>query len=391
MIARPLSVLALAALLGLPPPGFAQEAEAIGDDNSLAEADLDAKPLPDPEAEAEALEALVSDAQAEIARLETALYQAQLELQVAEQSVRRALEVGQSRTEVQADIYRLGRALAARGPGRLASDFCRRALSGPVTDQRFDAEAFSGCFQIELTDQRAVEDFDCSSVLWDVADDGSIRLTGYVETDRDLRYLRRVYGAAAVRTIEIKPYPVCKTLEALEPVETHTSQAFDLPATIASAPRVQLLEQRSHVSFGASLAFEVVSPDFPSFLYIVYFQADGSVVNLLPRLSSIRAQHLPGTRLLFGDGRQGRQTYTASAPAGTEMIVAIAARSPIQELEELESLEYRQFVPGGSPIDQSRFLSALDAGMRDAGDGENRSGRHRDISSTVIELTISEG
>lgn len=338
--------------------------------------------------QSQALEVLISEAQAEILRLDNALYQAQLELQISEQSVWRDLETGQSRTDVQADIYRIGRDLSSRNPGVRFNAFCSHALSGPVTDQRFDTSAFGECFEIELVNQRAVEDFDCSSVLWEVARDGTIRLTGYVETERDLRYLRRIYGDPAAEQIELRPYPVCETLEVLQPIEPSTLQAFDLPDTATSAPRIQLVEQRSSLPFGASLGFEVVTPDFLSFLYIVYFQADGTVVNLTPRVSTIRTQHPPRTHLVFGDGHEGRQTFTASAPAGTEMIVAIAARSPIEQLEALESLANGRFVPGGSAIDQRQFLAALREGVRAKGNAENRFGEQRELSSTVIELTI---
>ena len=44
----------------------------------------------------------------------------------------------------------------------------------------------------------------------------------------------------------------------------------------------------------------------------------------------------PAPTLVFGDGKDGRQTFRAAEPIGSEAIVAIAARSPLAQLEELE-------------------------------------------------------
>ena len=98
----------------------------------------------------------------------------------------------------------------------------------------------------------------------------------------------------------------------------------------------------------------------PAFLYVVYIEDDGTVVNLRPRRGPLREQTQPTDKpLLFGDGREGRPTFRitglrstdeAGQPRakgdphrGHEAIIVIAARAPIQELEDEEKVDSRLY------------------------------------------------
>ncbi|GAB4527488.1 MAG: hypothetical protein Tsb0019_29530 [Roseibium sp.] len=239
---------------------------------------------------------------------------------------------------------------------------------------------------ISRTDRGNQVDFaedSCSSLY--VSEDtpgGSARVSGFVSTQEALASLSAEFPAEVIRDVEVRPWPVCEVLKTL-----------DRPLAEPSRPTIRLLGGSADLAFGDSLAFEVTAPDFAAFLYIVYIQADGTVVNLLPRRGPVRRQVRFGETFVYGDGRQGRQKFTVQPPAGSEAIVVIAARSPIGQLEDLEAGGSGQFAmpvsaEGGSAIADDRFfLTALRAGMAERPE-ETR--LPREISAAVLHLTIRD-
>ncbi|MEL6643307.1 MAG: DUF4384 domain-containing protein [Pseudomonadota bacterium] len=219
--------------------------------------------------------------------------------------------------------------------------------------------------------------FDCSSVHLEALANGEIGLSGYVKAEQDLADLQAQFGTMATRNVDVLPFPACEALDVLE-----------LPLSSERRPTVSLLSDLENISFGDSLAFRVTTPDFFSFLYVVYLQADGAVVNLMPRRRLMRAQQDPNTTLYFGDGRDGRQTYTAQPPSGTEAIIAIAARSPIDALDVLEDEADGQLKSDrgrGARIDQVEFLSLLEASLQEMA---SQGGGRREVSAGVLHLNV---
>lgn len=210
-------------------------------------------------------------------------------------------------------------------------------------------------------------------------------LRGFVETEEELEELRAGYGADAVKDVAVRPWPVCEALLTL-----------DDPSLATSRPRITVDGGRETLAFGDVLGFSVTTPDFPSFLYVVYIQADGTVVNLVPRRGPIREQLAPGTTVRFGDGQEGRQTFRVSAPAGPEAVVAIATRSPMAQLEALETEGNGQFrlaaalrESGGEDENaQDRlYLSLLRAAIADTPVPDMVA---REITADVVHVTITE-
>ncbi|MEM9223857.1 MAG: DUF4384 domain-containing protein [Pseudomonadota bacterium] len=230
--------------------------------------------------------------------------------------------------------------------------------------------------------------------------DGKQRLSGFVSSVAELDRLRDV-GAYNVNDVTVRPYPVCEAMRTLEK-----------PMESTLAPEVYMLSGTTDVAFGDSLAFEVITPSVPTFLYLVYIDAAGQAVNLLPRQGPVRYQFQPFTELTFGDGEGGGLTFTASPPAGDEAIIAITSRSPMEELEALETGEMlfrmpalrgagrgdistRQLVLAGSrdsaptmPADDRYYLSAV----RDAlAQQPDPSALPREVGATVLHLRVGGG
>lgn len=223
----------------------------------------------------------------------------------------------------------------------------------------------------------------CSHVFTTGLVDTVPRFGGYVSSKAELDALvaRDALAPSQIADIKVRPYPVCEAMKTLDP-------ALQAPAR----PTVRLLDEREPVRIGESLAFEVVSPDFPAFLYVAYLDAEGTVTNLAPRRGPIRRQLPPRTRLVYGDGLHGRQTFTASPPTGDEAVIVVASRSPIFELEALERPGNGQFVmpaldkPGAAETADDRYyLTRLRAGLNDRPDP---SALAREVSAAVLHVTI---
>jgi hypothetical protein len=145
-------------------------------------------------------------------------------------------------------------------------------------------------------------------------------LTGFVGSDADLRQVKLAAAAipnTAVGDILVAPWPQCEALLTLE-------------APLAAADRpIIAVDVNRELHEGDPLPIMIQSPAQISYLYVSYIQADGSVVNLAQPNGLVPKPTLPGTALTFGDGQEGRATFTVSPPFGREMIVALASRSPL--------------------------------------------------------------
>lgn len=221
---------------------------------------------------------------------------------------------------------------------------------------------------------------DCSNLyVSEATPGGRPLLTGFVGSQEDLAELKGKYTDRQLRDVVVRPWPVCEALKTLAK-----------PLAEPLRPEIRMLAGKTSLAYGDSLAFQVRAPDFPAFLYIVYLQADGSVYNLLPRHGPVRRQVSFGEAFIFGDGRDGRRKFTVQPPSGAEAIIVVAARSPIQQLEDLEQDGGQFVLPVSSQDGQSfgdrDFLTALRAGMAERPD---HTSLNREISAAVQYLTIS--
>jgi hypothetical protein len=219
-------------------------------------------------------------------------------------------------------------------------------------------------------------------------DKGAVVVQGFVPSDEEKKRIEKLASAVSDKKddfsihIDVRPWPVCEALLTLAE-----------PLSAASLPKLTATSGKTTLHFNDTLGLTVTSPDFPSFLYLVYLQADGKAVNLLPRRGAIRQQTAPGTVITFGNGEQGRARFRVSPPSGTEAVVAIAARSPLAELEALESdgAIYKVAAAAKNPIDQAEsppdraFLSALRSGLLSRPDP---AALQREVAAAVLHLSI---
>lgn len=153
---------------------------------------------------------------------------------------------------------------------------------------------------------------ECSSLQ---LSDGAI--SGYVASTSDLETLRRAIGDRALALdVAVRPWPQCEVLETLA---AQLNQPLS-PQVAAADPTF---------AAGDTLALSATTSGYDGFLHLAYFQADGSLVNL-SQSDPLRLQMLEaGTRLVFGDGQEGRARFVVQPPFGREMVLAIQSASPL--------------------------------------------------------------
>jgi hypothetical protein len=214
---------------------------------------------------------------------------------------------------------------------------------------------------VSHSDGRDCSDFDVSPSA------RGFRLNGYVENEaareRVVENLPAIGKKLGVHLdlgqIDIRPWPQCEALMTLKK-----------PLASDDRPRLRTLDGRTDIRIGSRFAFELTSPGYPSFLYLIYLQADGQAVNLLPKKGSVREQVAPNTVLRVGDPSVQGPKFKASEPPGKEAVIAIASRSPIAQLEDLEQSGGAYFKVGfdnedgqGQNAEDRRVLSALEDGL----------------------------
>lgn len=245
--------------------------------------------------------------------------------------------------------------------------------------------------------------FACASLQKVRGEAGNPKYVGFVSRHADRLKLEATAAAEkASADVDLRPWPICEALLTLEE-----------PLRRPGRPKVELVGGDRPLRVGDRFALQATSPDVPAFLYLVYVEDDGTVVNLAPRLGPMRRQLEPGTVLQFGDGQSGRPTFKVTRPKGLdesgrprdkfdperghEAVIAIAARAPIDELEALEKpdspvyarVDAKPASTGGvaaGPPDRL-FLSALrDIVLRRAAPET----LPREVTAAVLHLRITE-
>ena len=181
----------------------------------------------------------------------------------------------------------------------------------------------------------------CAKVESSVSPDRTARVRGFAGSASDLDKLRAdltaMRGVNRVETdVRVYPWPQCE-------VYLNFADALATQRGLNAAVR----GGNTNLSAGDSLAIEVVTPAYPSYVYVSYLQASGEVVNLAWPEGRFSKAMPPNTKLTFGggaDGQKGQPTYRIGAPFGDEMIVVITSASPLFQDEPAETVNEREYL-----------------------------------------------
>lgn len=205
--------------------------------------------------------------------------------------------------------------------------------------------------QSDLRTEIAKAGFECASL-----EVTARTVRGFVSSAADRERLRGIAADDPQELdVEVRPWPQCEAL--LTFAEAHGA---------ADAPRLAVAEGRHKLEAGDRLVIEVTTPKYPSYLYLAYVQADGTAVYLHQPTGVVPRPTPPGTTLRLGDGSGGGPTFTVGPPFGEEMIVAVAAGSPLfdeprprQETERAFLTAFRRAVMAALPgRSEPRHLAA---------------------------------
>lgn len=202
---------------------------------------------------------------------------------------------------------------------------------------------------------------DCSELWWVSYEDGNQTLQGFVPTEADKTELANTFSPEAVQKVAILPRPKCSI-----------GQALATAALPSDSPAVRLLSNVTSVSFGDSLALEITTPNFPSFVYVFYIDTNHAVLNLNPYAGPIRELTPPRNTFVLGDGMDGRQVFSAAPPEGTELVAVLASEFALSEFEVFEGSSEEFVTMLGSVFDE--FKAGARPGAR--------------ISSSILALEI---
>ncbi len=178
---------------------------------------------------------------------------------------------------------------------------------------------------------------ECSKLSGAVNKQGNVTLSGFAKKREDLMFIQSELTALGVQVTlntELRPWPQCEVLLTLNDV---LAKSNDLQLTVSGGNTAALKE-------GESLVIEITTPDYPSYLYLTYVQANGDAVHLARPLGHSAKQVASNTHFVFGNGEKGKGKFTISKPFGNEIIVAIASASPLFNEELPKSQIEREYL-----------------------------------------------
>jgi hypothetical protein len=181
---------------------------------------------------------------------------------------------------------------------------------------------------------------------------------GFVGTQAELDKVgEALKGQVDDNQVTLAPWPACEVRLTLagQLADSDTPQAVIDPV----APKV-----------GDSVQIGVESPGFASYMYALYFSADGTVLSLTQPSSVALKPKAAHTQLKFGDAQPDTVSLEVQQPVGDEMLLVVASEKPLFD----SALPDRQ-------TDRA-FLSALREATLGGGSGR--------VTATLLPVTTTE-
>lgn len=179
----------------------------------------------------------------------------------------------------------------------------------------------------------------CARVNAKVGADRVVQLRGFAGYAKELAKLETdVAAMPGVRRVDSKitlyPWPQCE-------VFLNFADALKTPRGLNAKLRGA---SARNFSGGDSLSIDVVTPAYPSYLYVTYLQASGDAANLYWPEGKFPKALPPNTRLTFGGGANGEPVYRIAPPFGDEIVVIVASASPLFQEELPDTATSRDYL-----------------------------------------------
>ena len=177
----------------------------------------------------------------------------------------------------------------------------------------------------------------CAKIDSTVSADRAARLRGFVGSESDLSQLQAslatMPGVQRVDAdVRVYPWPQCEVFLSFA---TALAARGSLNATVRGG---------ATLTDGDSLAIDVVTPAYPSYVYVSYLQANGEVVHLNWPEGRFPKALPPNAKITFGGGVKGQPVYRIGKPFGDEIVVVITSASPLFLDEPAETVTEREYL-----------------------------------------------
>jgi hypothetical protein len=192
--------------------------------------------------------------------------------------------------------------------------------------------------------QRLLRGFACAALDAQIAEDGTVMLTGFAASADDTARLRRDVTALRQVTrvddrVALRPWPFCEVAAVLR---TQTAGG-------PGAPLIELSHRDALYRGGDPLIVAAtVRATGTSYLYVDYVDAGGKVVHLLPTVARPHNRVAANTRVVLGTtpakAGRGQRVYVVSPPFGTGTLIALSSPRPLFDRPRPEQEEARPYL-----------------------------------------------
>jgi hypothetical protein len=134
-------------------------------------------------------------------------------------------------------------------------------------------------------------------------------------------------GSFAVSSsVQILPEPQCGVLARYASLGVPQSRdQLDDPLTVGEAAQASVLDFVK----GEVIVLGIETPDFPAYLYVDLYSADGSVLHVFPYRDAGREPFPAETQIRIGDGSGGGPVLVAAPPIGLDVVTVLSVSRPL--------------------------------------------------------------
>jgi hypothetical protein len=176
----------------------------------------------------------------------------------------------------------------------------------------------------------ALRDITCGNVGGAFGDGDVLRLIGHLSSEAARQALharlKSVSGVALIddHALVIVPEPGCGIVDALPAVGLSLS-----PDQAAEAAELGKPAHAGTLNFraGELLTLDLVTPNYPAYYYVDYYDNDNHVIHLLPSQTVPASQVSPRQRLRIG----GTEKYAVTPTEGLDLVVTVGSSVPLFE------------------------------------------------------------
>jgi hypothetical protein len=170
----------------------------------------------------------------------------------------------------------------------------------------------------------ATAGYQCASLDYAVAQDRSVRISGYAASPDDITQVRQAVGsidgiAQLDFAVQLRIWPYCEVTVMLQNLIAH-------PPRVAASLTLLPTSDAGHI--GEPLVVDVRTPSFDSYVYVDYFDREGEVLHLFPNGQDKLKFRPAQNHLILGKPPLAR-CWVLGGITGEQLVTLVAAVDPL--------------------------------------------------------------